>query len=207
MIDAAESRGRMVALGVFGLAVLILIYLSAVSFAGGRERPDPAAFGFRGQSGVDGKRVYQAYNCMGCHTMLGNGAYFGPDLTKVYEDGGRAWLLAFLPSPGTWPTRQALDQQIEQLVKSGELDVASPAAYYERYPHVKETVDRFGGQRTAMPNLAFRADEIVALSAFLNYAAEINTAGWPPQSIADPGVVERLKTSILGPPPEQRTAP
>ncbi len=37
-----------------------------------------------------GKKVIQGRNCMGCHTLLGNGAYFAPDLTKSWLDP--AWV-------------------------------------------------------------------------------------------------------------------
>ncbi len=33
-----------------------------------------------------GKLAVQAKNCMNCHTLLGNGAYFAPDLTKSWLD-------------------------------------------------------------------------------------------------------------------------
>ena len=33
-----------------------------------------------------GKLTFQAKNCMNCHTILGNGAYFAPDLTKSWLD-------------------------------------------------------------------------------------------------------------------------
>jgi len=33
-----------------------------------------------------GKLTSQAKNCMNCHTLLGNGAYFAPDLTKAWLD-------------------------------------------------------------------------------------------------------------------------
>lgn len=33
-----------------------------------------------------GKLTVQAKNCMNCHTLLGNGAYFAPDLTKSWLD-------------------------------------------------------------------------------------------------------------------------
>ncbi len=46
---------------------------------------------------VAGKKVWQKYNCINCHTILGNGAYFGPDLTKVTdrkpEDYLRKWMM------------------------------------------------------------------------------------------------------------------
>jgi nitric oxide reductase subunit C len=33
-----------------------------------------------------GKLTTQAKNCMNCHTILGNGAYYAPDLTKSWLD-------------------------------------------------------------------------------------------------------------------------
>ncbi|MEQ1917549.1 MAG: cytochrome c, partial [Gallionella sp.] len=33
-----------------------------------------------------GKLTVQTKNCMGCHTLLGNGAYYAPDLTKAWLD-------------------------------------------------------------------------------------------------------------------------
>ncbi len=33
-----------------------------------------------------GKMTIQARNCMNCHTLLGNGAYYAPDLTKAWLD-------------------------------------------------------------------------------------------------------------------------
>ncbi len=35
-----------------------------------------------------GKITTQAKNCMNCHTLLGNGAYYAPDLTKAWLDPG-----------------------------------------------------------------------------------------------------------------------
>jgi nitric oxide reductase subunit C len=55
-----------------------------------------------------GKKTVQAKNCMNCHTLLGNGAYYAPDLTKAWLDPG--WvneasrenlMLSFLQHPET----------------------------------------------------------------------------------------------------------
>jgi nitric oxide reductase subunit C len=53
-----------------------------------------------------GKKTTQAKNCINCHTILGNGAYYAPDLTKSWLDpnwidaGNRENLmLAFLKNP------------------------------------------------------------------------------------------------------------
>lgn len=35
-----------------------------------------------------GKKTIQARNCINCHTLLGNGAYYAPDLTKAWLDPG-----------------------------------------------------------------------------------------------------------------------
>lgn len=53
-----------------------------------------------------GKLTVQAKNCMNCHTLLGNGAYYAPDLTKAWLDAGwvneslrEELMLAFLQDP------------------------------------------------------------------------------------------------------------
>jgi nitric oxide reductase subunit C len=53
-----------------------------------------------------GKKTVQAKNCMNCHTLLGNGAYYAPDLTKAWLDPGwvdpanrEMLMLAFLKDP------------------------------------------------------------------------------------------------------------
>ncbi len=33
-----------------------------------------------------GKKTFQGRNCINCHTILGNGAYYAPDLTKAWLD-------------------------------------------------------------------------------------------------------------------------
>ena len=38
---------------------------------------------------VQGKRVWQKYNCNDCHTILGFGGYYAPDMTKVYTRIGK----------------------------------------------------------------------------------------------------------------------
>lgn len=54
---------------------------------------------------VDGKRIWESNNCMGCHTILGEGAYYAPELTKVYERRGDAYIKAALMSPVPWSPR------------------------------------------------------------------------------------------------------
>ncbi len=46
-----------------------------------------------------GKHLWDKNNCMGCHTLMGEGAYYAPELTKVYERRGQEWMKVFLKDP------------------------------------------------------------------------------------------------------------
>ncbi|HEY0971876.1 MAG TPA: cytochrome c [Gemmatimonadales bacterium] len=46
-----------------------------------------------------GKDVWHDKNCINCHTLLGEGAYYAPDLTKITQQRGEAYLRAFLRDP------------------------------------------------------------------------------------------------------------
>ncbi len=37
-----------------------------------------------------GKRLWEINNCIGCHTLLGEGAYFAPELGNVYTRFGKS---------------------------------------------------------------------------------------------------------------------
>lgn len=39
---------------------------------------------------IMGKRVWEVNNCVGCHTLLGEGAYFAPELGNVYTRFGNS---------------------------------------------------------------------------------------------------------------------
>jgi len=51
---------------------------------------------------VRGKHLWETNNCMGCHTILGEGAYYAPELTKVIERRGKGYIQAVLTTPVVW---------------------------------------------------------------------------------------------------------
>ena len=51
---------------------------------------------------VRGKLLFDENNCMGCHTILGEGAYYAPELTKVMERRGEAYVNTVLTYKGSW---------------------------------------------------------------------------------------------------------
>ena len=48
---------------------------------------------------IEGKHVWHRENCINCHTLFGEGAYYAPDLTKITQQRGDAYLTAFLRNP------------------------------------------------------------------------------------------------------------
>jgi nitric oxide reductase subunit C len=46
-----------------------------------------------------GGHVWARYNCENCHTLLGEGAYYAPDLTQSVQQRGKAYLTQFLANP------------------------------------------------------------------------------------------------------------
>lgn len=198
MVNPKEQKSRKIAIWVIGLMVILWTILGVLSFVEteGRKRPHTVNVTFSGQDALKGKQVFQAYNCMDCHTIVGNGAYFAPDLTKIYEGTGPAWLLAYLGSPGAYPTETVVNIQLNELNKIGEVKFASLDEYYAKFPKAKERIDERGGVDALMPNLKFTKEEINALVAFLKYTSEINTAGWPPVVYAKQNIIEQVKTEM-----------
>ena len=75
---------------------------------------------------IAGKHVWHRKNCINCHTLLGEGAYFAPDLTKIAQHRGEAYLRQFLQDPSRYyseerhgrlmPNPRLSDQQITQVI-------------------------------------------------------------------------------------------
>lgn len=86
------------------------------------------------ESVIRGKHLWENNNCMGCHTLLGEGAYYAPELTKVFDRRGAAFIKQILTDPeGTFPGMRKMvkypltDQDKEDLVSFfkwiGEIDL------------------------------------------------------------------------------------
>ena len=45
-----------------------------------------------------GKMVWEKNNCIGCHTLLGEGAYYAPELGNVYKRRGGEFVKAWIQS-------------------------------------------------------------------------------------------------------------
>ena len=72
---------------------------------------------------VRGKHLWETRNCIGCHTLLGEGAYFAPELGNVYERRGpdfiKGWMQAMptgAPGRRQMPQFNLTDEELDQLV-------------------------------------------------------------------------------------------
>ncbi len=84
---------------------------------------------------VRGKHLWETNNCIGCHTLLGEGAYFAPELGNVYARRGGPFIKAWIQSQPTGvPGRRQMpnfnlnDQELDDLVAffkwTGEINTA-----------------------------------------------------------------------------------
>ena len=71
-----------------------------------------------------GKAIWETRNCIGCHTLLGEGAYFAPELGNVVPRRGgefvKAWMKAQptgAPGRRQMPQFHLNDQQLDDLVQ------------------------------------------------------------------------------------------
>lgn len=73
-----------------------------------------------------GKDVWHKYNCINCHTLFGEGAYYAPDLTKITQHRGEPYLTAYMKDPSQFydeqkhrrlmPRQNLSDQEISDLI-------------------------------------------------------------------------------------------
>lgn len=78
------------------------------------------------QEVTHGKDVWHKYNCINCHTLFGEGAYYAPDLTKIAQHRSEAYLKAYMRDPSKFydeqrhrrlmPTQNLSEVEIENLV-------------------------------------------------------------------------------------------
>ncbi len=99
-----------------------------------------------------GKLVIQSRNCMNCHTIFGNGAYYGPDLTKAWLDP--AWQQIWMPATGKATREEAMAEFL---------------MHPEKYP----------SWQRRMPNLKITDEEARATVAYLKWLSSIDTNGFP----------------------------
>jgi nitric oxide reductase subunit C len=82
-----------------------------------------------------GKEVWEEHNCIGCHTLLGEGAYYAPELANVYTRRGPEFIKSWIKTQPTGApgrrqmphfdlTEEELDALVAFLKWTDEIDAA-----------------------------------------------------------------------------------
>ena len=102
----SKKQARAFFLG--GTLVTFLIFIGLTVFSLSKE-VDQTNHGNITAEVVRGKEIWESNNCMGCHTILGEGGYYAPELTKVidrlnlrYEGNGENVIKTILMSTAPW---------------------------------------------------------------------------------------------------------
>ncbi|QIL79824.1 cytochrome c [Diaphorobacter sp. HDW4A] len=71
---------------------------------------------------IAGKKIWETRNCIGCHTLLGEGAYFAPELGNVYKRRGPDFIKAWMGAmPSHAPSRRQMPQFNLNETQTGDL--------------------------------------------------------------------------------------
>jgi nitric oxide reductase subunit C len=98
-----------------------------------------------------GKLVIQSRACMDCHTFMGNGAYYAPDLTKAWLD----------PAWDAWTAITGAQTKDDAMARF----LMAP--------------DQYATWQRRMPNLGISREEAEATVAYLKWLSAIDTNGFP----------------------------
>jgi len=106
MLSTSQAR-RFFLFATLGFSgIFLLLTADTLLRVGDRSHEDRMS-----ESVVRGKHIWDRNNCMGCHTLLGEGAYYAPELTKVVDRRGKEWIRIFLRDPeAMYPGRRKMIQ-------------------------------------------------------------------------------------------------
>jgi len=79
---------------------------------------------------VRGLHVWARYNCENCHTLLGEGAYFAPDLTQIVSQKGKTYLASFLEDPSRFYSEER-DGRLMPTLGLSEAEITEVIAFLE----------------------------------------------------------------------------
>lgn len=118
-----KRQSRLFAIGATAIAVVLFLGMTIDSHRQfgkltNADKITPAV--------THGKDVWHANNCINCHTLFGEGAYYAPDLTKITKHRGEAYLQAYLRDPSKFydetkhrrlmPKQDLADKDITDLI-------------------------------------------------------------------------------------------
>jgi nitric oxide reductase subunit C len=147
----SKSQARAFFLGGTAVTFLIFIGLTVYSMSPSNDQTNHLQIT---EQVIKGKHLWETNNCMGCHSILGEGGYYAPELTKVIDRRGAPLIKAILQSPVSWAPNgrkmvayEMTEEEAEAMVAYfewiGKIDlngfdrIVSPLAKDKKYPTAK----------------------------------------------------------------------
>lgn len=93
----------------YGGSVFFLLMLLALTFHTTKEMPQRDHRQNLTESVERGKALWEDNNCVGCHSLIGEGAYFAPELGNVYIRRGGGNIDTFKSYMNGWMNAQPLN--------------------------------------------------------------------------------------------------
>ena len=90
----------------FGGSIFFFLIFLALTYHTEQTFPQRSNEAQLTESVIRGKTVWEQNNCIGCHSLLGEGAYFAPELGNVFTRRGED--AAFKPFLHAWMKAQPL---------------------------------------------------------------------------------------------------
>lgn len=107
----------------YGGSVFFFLLFLALTFDTNRALPKRDNSQNLTPSVERGKKLWEVNNCIGCHTLMGEGAYFAPELGNVYKRRGPEFIKVWIQSQPTgvpgrrqMPNFHLTDEELDDLV-------------------------------------------------------------------------------------------
>jgi nitric oxide reductase subunit C len=112
---------------IIGTLASVLIFI-ALTIDSHRQFPRLTNAAAIDASVVAGKHVWHRKNCINCHTLLGEGAYYAPDLTRITALRGAAYLREFLKDPSKFYSEER-DGRLMPNPRLGDQEITDVIAF------------------------------------------------------------------------------
>ncbi len=129
----SKVSARNMFIGATVVVSVIFLYLTVLSIQSIPARTNPTKIT---AAVAHGKEVWERHACIDCHTLMGEGAYYAPELVNVIERRGEAYVRTVLETAAVqgWGSTRRMPQfdfskeDIDSLVEffkwMGEVDSA-----------------------------------------------------------------------------------
>ncbi len=92
----------------YGGGTFALLIFIALTFDTVKQIPERSNEVDMTESVVHGKKLWENNNCVGCHTIVGEGAYYAPELMNVFNRRGASDEVTFKAYMQGWMAAQPL---------------------------------------------------------------------------------------------------